>query len=374
MIWQGKSARLNRLHLSLLSSATWVTLTLVALPNSGALAQCVPAAGPGAPPAGTTVTCTGAVTQNPPNGYGDGSQTGLAINVQNGASVSGDNGFLLNTANAINHRGAVLGTSQFGINSAGNVSVVNSGTITGTEAGIKAGGTVTLTNNVGGSIQSGPIHDGISATTVTGTNDGMISGGATGSGIKATTVTITNSGSISGHENGIIAAGAADVTNNGGSIGSSPLGNAGISAGTDATVVNSGTISGAVGIKAGQSANVTNSGTISALGPFTQFGISAGTDATVVNSGTITGTEAGIKAGGTVTLTNNVGGSIQSGPIHDGISATTVTGTNDGTINGGDNGIKATTVTITNSGSIFGHDNGIIATGAADVTNNGGNI
>jgi hypothetical protein len=236
--------------------------------------------------------------------------------VQNGASVSGDTGFVLNTDNAINNLGAVQGTSQFGINSAGNVSVVNSGSITGTGAGINAGGTVGVTNNVGGTIQ-GTFINGISAAIVTGTNAGTISGGPAGSGINATTVTITNSGSISGHENGIIAAGAADVTNNGGTIGSARSGTSGISAGTDATVVNSGTISGPIGIKAGQSANVTNSGTISSIG-LGQFGISAGTNAIVVNSGSITGTVAAINAGGTAsnifnagTITGNSGTAVQ---------------------------------------------------------------
>jgi uncharacterized protein with beta-barrel porin domain len=294
--------------------------------------------------------------------------------VQSGASVSGNTGFVLNTNNTINNLGTIGGTLQFGINSTGNVSVVNSGGISAVGDGILAGGTVNVTNNAGGTIH-GSVLDGISAATVNGTNAGTISGGFNGNGIQATTVTITNSNTISGSLNGIIATGAANVTNNGGTIQGTGSGLSGISAGTDVTVVNSGAISGdGIGIKAAQSATVTNNGgTITGAGSAGQFGISAGTNAVVVNSGSITGTGDGILAGGTVNVTNNVGGTIH-GSIHNGISGTTVNGTNAGTISGTDNGINATTVTVTNSNMISGLGSGIIATGAANVTNNGGTI
>ena len=59
-------------------------------PASNALAACAPAAGAGTPPAGTTVTCAGTtLNQNSPNGYGDGSQTEITVNVQQAASVTG---------------------------------------------------------------------------------------------------------------------------------------------------------------------------------------------------------------------------------------------------------------------------------------------
>src|SRR6476660_5698544 len=80
--------------------------------SSAGVAACAPAAGPGAPPSGTTVTCSGTTTnQNAPIGYGDASQNGLTINVTSGASVIGTSGgFALDgqiTANTINNNGTI---------------------------------------------------------------------------------------------------------------------------------------------------------------------------------------------------------------------------------------------------------------------------
>jgi len=53
-------------------------------------AACTPATSAAAP-ASNTVTCTGAtLNQNNPTGYGTGTETGITVNVQPGASVTGD--------------------------------------------------------------------------------------------------------------------------------------------------------------------------------------------------------------------------------------------------------------------------------------------
>ena len=68
---------------SLLAAAVATAITaLVLLAASEAQAACDPAASAGLnPPPGTVVTCTGTtITQNPPIGYGTGSQIGLTVN------------------------------------------------------------------------------------------------------------------------------------------------------------------------------------------------------------------------------------------------------------------------------------------------------
>jgi hypothetical protein len=69
--------------------AVLMAVALSAPPNE-ALAAC-------APPAGNNVsaTCTGTTTnQNGTNGYGTGAETGLTVNVVNGASLVGTNNAL----------------------------------------------------------------------------------------------------------------------------------------------------------------------------------------------------------------------------------------------------------------------------------------
>src|SRR5437868_990727 len=114
--------------------ALLVAATLAIAPlglASEANAQCAPAAGAGTPPPGTTVTCSGTtVNQNALNGYGDGSQTGIAVNVQQGASVTGTAaGIFLGTNNSVTNLGTVTGTSTYGIFINGTGSVANSGSV-----------------------------------------------------------------------------------------------------------------------------------------------------------------------------------------------------------------------------------------------------
>jgi uncharacterized protein with beta-barrel porin domain len=301
---------LGMLRRQAIGPAAAVVLSLIAM-SSAANATCTPAADNTPLPApGTTVTCSGTTTdQNSPNGYGTGAQTGITINVTNGASVTGNttDGIAVHDATVNNSTGATISGVQEGIDAVTTINVTNSGAIHGTGSfGVFAGTDATVTNNATGSIFGGQY--------------GII---ATGS------ANVTNSGSITATSNfGIFAStGAANVTNNAGA--SISGGDGGIVANTDANVVNSGVIS---------SNNI---------------GISASTGAAnITNSGRITGTlNAGIFAATTATVTNNAGSSITGGVA----------------------GINALVVNATNSGSITGTtDTGILAQGAVTVTNNAG--
>src|SRR5262245_12084867 len=290
------------------------------LPTSQPMAGCVPEATAGNPPAGTTVTCTAATNnQNAPNGYGDGSQNGLTINVQLGATLSG-------TSNALN------------VNA--NNTLNNSGAISSSQTAITAGTGLTITN--AGSISGGAFFLGIVAGNVNLTNNGTISGNAA----IQTSVggsTITNSGTISGVPGAllpvIVLNGANNlVDNTTGGIIVGPIANtfptafitvnnAGIItslagtpslatiAASHATIGNSGSISADGTNRVGVFMNdgtLTNSGTISApQGTAIQF---SGGATTTINSGTITG------------LTGFSTGQITSGPTAI-INSGTITGT-----------------------------------------------
>jgi hypothetical protein len=267
----------------LLAGATAIALLM---PTSQTLAACSPTAGPGTPASGTTVTCSGATNnQNGVEGYGTGAQSGLTVNVQTSASVTGaDDGILLNNTNTVNNSGAITGNGFAGIEAtnsitvnnaaaatitgggafgiiANNATVTNFGIITGASYGVGAGNTATVTNF--GSIV-GANRDGISATNVVLNNSGIISGlsnGVTASG----SANIANSGSISGGDFGIyVYPGTAGVT-----IANSGIISGGTSAGiysfAGATLVNSGTIAGSTGIVAGGAGSgwtFTNSGAV----------------------------------------------------------------------------------------------------------------
>lgn len=119
------------------------------------------------PTSGTTVTCSNSMT-NAVDGFGDCTQTGLTINVQPGASVTGtgNDGLNLDDANTVN----------------------NAGTITGDSAGISAIGAVTVNNASTGVVSSGSGGTAIAAGTANVTNFGTITGGSSGTGIGANTV------------------------------------------------------------------------------------------------------------------------------------------------------------------------------------------
>src|SRR5262245_37267000 len=78
-------------------------LAIVSLAASErAAAECTPPS----PVNNATVTCTG-TTQNSPDGYGIETDTGNTINVQPGASVTGDRHGLTFSDGTVNNRGTI---------------------------------------------------------------------------------------------------------------------------------------------------------------------------------------------------------------------------------------------------------------------------
>ena len=124
------------------------------------------------PPSGTVITCSGSTNnQNPPNGYGTSSLTGVTVNIGSAASVTGSAiGLQVGSGNIVN----------------------NSGTISGSSGGIAAGSNSTISNSGTVSASSG------TALTATGTiiNTGTISGRTTAISSLGGAPAITNSGTI----------------------------------------------------------------------------------------------------------------------------------------------------------------------------------
>jgi uncharacterized protein with beta-barrel porin domain len=271
---------------------------------TSARADCTPAAGNN-----VTATCTGTTTNQganaPPSstgvdGYGSGVETGVTVNVSNGASITGNNnGINVGDVTVNNGTGATIsGVASNGIAAeTGAATVTNSGTISGQStsgAGISAQTSASVTNNAGASITG---NTGIAANTgpVTVSNFGTISGNGPGGlgiiSIKTATVTNSAGATIAGTFSGIQANGG-NVTNFGTITGGS---GEGIEAPTGATTVingQGGSISGRAGVQAEVVFNAT--GTLN-----------------VTNSGSITGTvNDGVFSGTSLTVTNNAGGSI----------------------------------------------------------------
>jgi autotransporter-like protein len=252
-----------------------------------AAAECAPQS----PVNNATVTCTGTTrNQNSPDGYGTTNDTGNTINVQSGASVTGDRSGLIFGAGTVNNSGTISG-GGFGIVSVDSAIVTNSGTISAgaNGRGIAVQNSATVTNS--GMISVGTNGFGIFTDTATVNNSGTISVGTDGFGILAGTATVTNSGMISAGVNGtgIFASTTATVTNSGTiSVGVNGFG---IRADAAATVTNFGTISagaGGIGILSFGTATVTNSGTISG-----GTAIDARDASTIANAGAIIGLDGG---------------------------------------------------------------------------------
>jgi hypothetical protein len=335
-----------------------LALPAISLMTASAVeAACSPAASAGAPPSGTTVTCSGSTTdQNAPAGYGDGSQNGLIINVVSGASVAGTGaGFALGTGNNLNNSGTIQNatpnpTSFNGIStlSSANFMLTNNGS--GVISGASTDpGAVVIGVNVGnlqgsnaGNINvtgSGNETVGINVTTVTFTNTGTImAAGSTTNGtfgiVGLTNVSVTNSGTISA-DGGTGSTGTAISNNTTGTLtvmnqstghitGTEDNANGGtanftfgvLAAGTGAAVItNAGTIHGddiAIGSQSTTSNSIVNTGTISGggFGAIRIFGTAA---TNLENGGIITETAgAAIRfaTGVTNTLTLDPGSAI----------------------------------------------------------------
>jgi uncharacterized protein with beta-barrel porin domain len=241
------------------------------------------------------------------DGYGDGTQNSLALTVQSGTSVIGTTtGIDVNNNNVINNFGTVNGSGNFyGVSGGAALTVNNSGTIGRFDipnfifdtAGINAFDTgLSVTNNIGGTIQGSVGIQGIGVGTVV--NSGLITGLTTFGGGKGIdfalgnnpgVLTVTNNatGVITGDAFGINANSA--VVYNYGTISGPGFGATGLNA-TTLVLTNyaSGLVTGdSFGVSGSNPSNltITNFGTITATG-FVGVGVQ-GTVVNIVNAGTI---------------------------------------------------------------------------------------
>ena len=309
-------------------------------------AHCTPATSTATPANNTTVTCSG-TTQNQNTdgvsnfGYGTGNETGITIDVQSGASVTGT-GIAPNTSGIFVHDGTI-----------DNHGLVTVSAFRG--MGIQAGGNITVNNSGGinfdttGHGDHGVFNGGRGNVTVNNAATGIIFGELTGVSIAGGTLNVTNAGIIqsitaSQQPNAAIQAGDTNVTNNGGLIQATGSNSTGIHATGTATVTSN-----------------TGNGTTTGIISGNAFGIDAGTVIVQFNTGKIEAAATGgiaINAANDVTVTSNTG-TIQatSGTaIHAG--TLNVTNARGGTINGGIFGIVGSGI-VTNAGTITGGTNAV---------------
>ena len=269
--------------------------------TSAARAACTPTADNTPLPApGAIVTCSGnTVQQNGNDGYGTGTQSGITINVDPGASVTGNDaasGVEINIGSgAVTNNAGSTVQGAFGVQIiSGGGTLTNQGTIRGnTQIGIVVNGDATVINAATGDIAGvGPAINISGSATVT--NSGSISSSAANAINVNGTATVTNNsgGTIAGFGFGIESAGIASVTNSG--------------------IIRGQTKSGIVSLNA--NLNVTNNAGGSIEGAEYALGASAlnSGGSTVFNAGTITGGIFGaiIFAGAGNTLTLAPGSSI----------------------------------------------------------------
>ena len=338
-------------------------------------AACTPATSPGTVINGQTVDCTGPTAgQNDPNGWGTGAESGVTINVQQGASVSGTAGGIDINAGTVNNHG---GGSVIEATATGGTAISAEGG--GPTVANSAGGVI-RSNNTGGAGIAGVGDVVLTNSGLIQATDSTIGGIALAAGAFAT---VTNSigGIITGGAKGI-SAGTINVIGNAGTIEALNAGGSALFAG-DVTVKNNATGTIRANNAAGTAVsantiNVTgNSGLIQATGTGGEA-IFANIRATVSNGGIISGGSAGIFAP-TIELTGNSGlieATESAGRAIAGNS--TVNNLSGGTIRADGIAIFGNTVNVTNGGSIQATGpigNALQATGAATVNNlSGGTI
>jgi hypothetical protein len=282
-----------------------LALAVTAWCTGEARADCTPASA-----SNITATCSGTTTNQgggapgtsaATNGYGTGAQTGVTVNVNQGATVTGTlRGIFLGGGTVTNLAGGqITGTGGVYITGATGT-VMNAGTVAGTSGNgtfILNGGSVT--NLADGQISSRTgvgVGFGVGgAGTVT--NAGTISSGGSNAVGFSNGGTVTNlaGGQITGRV-GISASGGGSVTNAGAITGTSASGGTGIRLDSGAiTNLSGGQITAARGIQIlGGVGNITNAGTITG----TDTGALGGS-ITLFNGGNVTNQAGGVINGGT---------------------------------------------------------------------------
>jgi uncharacterized protein with beta-barrel porin domain len=270
------------------------------LASQSARADCTPASANN-----VTATCTSTTvnqgsgapgTSAGDNGYGLGVETGITVNVADGATVSGTGGAFptgirVSTGTINNGVGSTVIGSRTGTEF-DSATLSNFGAITGTsQTGILVTVGATITNYASGTITGGQYAIGGGTGTTNIANYGAITG-LTAWGISGTTVTVTNyaGASITGPLWGISGSDTASVNNSGTVTGNLALGGIGVTGNNGITVTNNagGSITGSLyGVYTNGTGAVSNAGTITGANSAIVFG-SGGSS--VFNAGTISAT------------------------------------------------------------------------------------
>ncbi|AIZ57174.1 hypothetical protein Mpt1_c13120 [Candidatus Methanoplasma termitum] len=287
----------------------------------------------------STIDNYGGITGNGTTYTGGGIRSAAAgtviKNYVSGTIISAWCSIYLTADTTIINENRISGTA-YGISSNNKVSITNNagGTITGDATGIFLGTGATNNSTIdnyggitgnGNSIDSnGGIYSGGTGTVVNNYVTGTITGGYNGVNLLVGG-TITNDNLISGINYGINSNGKASVTNNdGGTITSGGTGIIFKVNAANSTIYNYGMIKG-TGIQegsggvfssvAGTAVNNYATGTIA--GGYD--GISFSSNGTIINDNLISGTTYGLYLRGTVSFTNNEGGTVTGGS--DGVNA-----------------------------------------------------
>ncbi|WP_332641411.1 hypothetical protein [Brevundimonas sp.] len=281
----------------------------------------------------------------------------LGSSVYNYGSIQGTAQGVLTTGGSVWNYGSasvISGGTGVGSTTGFALSVYNEGTITGSLTAVSSVGNLTL-NNIASGTMSGQFaistlgdlnmaNAGAISASVTNFNNSGIYAGGTGA--------ISNTGTITSGTNAIYTQGAGTLTNSGLIQGG----------GAASTVRLFGANSSVTNLAAGE---ITTTGT--GVGLYLD-----GINATVVNSGTISGGNAVnfVSGGGTITNDGILIGTVGSGMVGNGV--TTVNNLAGGSITGATNGVNFLTGSVTNAGTITGTTGqGLLMQGGGAVANTG---